>query len=74
VHGEDVRVLQAGGQRDLAPKARGPEARGQWLVQHFERDGAIVLVIVGQKYGRHAAATDLALDRISRPQTRLQLI
>jgi hypothetical protein len=60
-----VRVLQARGERDLAPKARRPEARGQRLVQHLECDGAIVLVIVGQEYRRHAAATDLAFDRIS---------
>ena len=40
----------------------GPRSGGKLWVHHLERDGAIVLQVVGEVDRGHAAATELALD------------
>src|SRR6266566_1646893 len=47
--------------------------RGHWA-HHFERDAAIVLQVVRQKHGGHAAAPQLALDAIPIGQRRAKAI
>ena len=73
VDGQDVRVLQPGGEADLALEALGAERVGQLGVQHLERDGAVVPDVVREIDRRHAAAAELALDRVVAGETCLKL-
>jgi hypothetical protein len=73
VDGEDVRVLQPGGEPDLALKALGAERAGKIRMQHLERDRAVVPQVVGEEDGGHAAPPELALEGVRRGQRRLQL-
>jgi hypothetical protein len=41
-------------------------------MQHLERDGALVLEVVREEYGRHAAAPELTLESVTVPETILQ--
>ena len=69
-HGEDVRVLQPCGQLDLAQEPLGAERGRQLRVQHLERHRAVVAE-VGREIDRgHAAAAELALERVSVGQGR----
>ena len=72
-HGEDVRVLQPGGEADLALEALGPEGGGQLGVQHLERDRPVVPEVLGQIDGGHAPAAELALERVAIPQPRAKI-
>ena len=74
VHGEDVRVLEAGGGLDLALEALGAERVGQLGVQHLERDRALVPQIVGQEDRGHAAPPQLALEPVAVGQAALKLL
>ena len=65
VEREDVRMLQAREQRDLAAKALGRLSVGDFGVDELERDLAIVPDVVREIDGRHPAAADLALDLVS---------
>jgi len=64
VYGEDVRMLESRGHANLALEALGPEARSELRMQDFECDGSPVAQILGEKHRGHAAATELALDRV----------
>ena len=58
-------MLQSGGELDLALETLSAERgrdRGQ---EHFERDKALVLDIVGEIHRRHAASAELALDEVA---------
>ena len=59
---QDVGMIEAGGDLDLAEEAVGAERGGELGVEDLERDGAVVLAVVGQVHGGHAAAAELALD------------
>ena len=63
--GEDVRVLQPGGQLDLAQEPLGAERGGELGVEHLERDRAVVPEVLGEVDRRHAAAPELALERVA---------
>ena len=65
VQREDVRMLQPGGDLDLAQEPLGPHHRRQLGVQHFDGDPTVVLQVLGEEYRRHAAPTELTLDRIT---------
>ena len=73
---EDVRVLEPGGEADLALEPVGAERGGQLGVQHLERDRAVVLEVLGQVDRGHAAAPELAVERVAvgqaLPQSSLQ--
>ena len=58
-------MLEPGGEPDLALEAVGAEGGGELGVQHLQRDRAVVPEVVGQVDGRHAAAAELALDRVA---------
>ncbi len=53
---QDVGMLEAGGGADLAQEALGAEGGAQLGVEDLERDGAVVLEVVGEVDARHAAA------------------
>jgi len=57
-------MLQAGGDLDLAQEPIGAERRRQLLMQHLDRDRAVVLHVLGEEYGRHAALAQLALHGV----------
>ena len=61
----DVRMGESGGDADLLEKPLGPERGGQLRAEHLDRDGAGVARVLGQKQDRHAAAIELALDRVA---------
>ena len=62
---EDMGVLQAGGELDFLEEAVGAERAGDLGPEHLERDLAGMLEVLREVDGRHAAATDLALDRVA---------
>ncbi len=64
VHGENVRMLQAGGDPDLLEESLRSERGGELGAQDLERDGPIVPEIVGEVDHGHAAAAELALDAL----------
>ena len=72
-HGEDVGVLQPGGELDLAEEAVGPERRGELGVEHLERDRAVVLDVLRQEHRGHPTAAELALERVAAAQAFLKL-
>ena len=57
-------VLQVRGGRDLGEEALGSDDRREFGTQDFERDFALVLDVLGQVDGRHAAFTEFALDAV----------
>ncbi len=61
---EDVRVLETRRGLDLLHEALGAQHRGQLWLQHLERDPAIVLEILRQVDGRHAARAEMTLDPV----------
>ena len=52
---QDMGVLQAGGQLDLAQETVAPERRSQFRSQHLERDDAVVPKVVREVDHRHPA-------------------
>lgn len=70
---QDVRVLELGGDGDLAPEALRPDGRGQLGVEHLERHQSAMLGVFGQIHRGHPASADLALDPIARAQSSLKL-
>src|SRR6476660_7811778 len=54
VHREDVRVLEAGGEANLALEPLGPERGGQLRAEDFQRDQAVVLEVASEVDRRHA--------------------
>ena len=70
---EDVRVLQPGGELDLALEALGAERVSEIGVQHLERDRPVVPQVLGEEDGGHAAAPELALEGVRCGERRLQL-
>ena len=64
-HREDVRMLEPGGELDLAQEPLGAQRRGELGVQHLERDGAVVPQVVREVDRGHAAAAELALELVA---------
>ena len=62
---QDVRVLQARGERDLLEESLGAKDRRKLGVQHLHRDFAPVANVFGQVHGRHAARAQLALEAVT---------
>ena len=61
---QDMRMLQLGGDPDLAQESFGAEHRGEFGMQHLHRHLPIVLDVVRQENRGHPTAADLPLDRI----------
>src|SRR5262245_56591744 len=62
---QDVGVAELRGGLDLSLKPLSTDRCGQFRSQDFERNLAIVLEIAGEIDSRHAAATELALERVT---------
>ena len=68
VHRQDVRVVELGGDLDLAQEAVGPRAWRRARGGAPSARPAVVLEVLGQKDRGHAAAAELALDRVTGEQ------
>ncbi len=68
VQWEDGRVLEPCGDFDLTEKAVGTEPRGKLGTEDLDGDPAVVLQILGQVYGAHAALAERALEAVAVPQ------
>ena len=64
-HCEDVGMLEAGGQADLPLEPFGAERDRQLGVQDLEGDVAVVLEVAREVDRGHAAAPELALERVA---------
>jgi hypothetical protein len=65
---QDVRVLEPGGEANLALEALRPQRVGQPGMEHLQGDGSVVLEIAGEMDRGHAAAPELTLERIATAQ------
>jgi hypothetical protein len=65
VQWQDVGVLQPGDRLDLAKKSFRPKRGGELGMQDFDGDGPPMAEVPGQKDRSHAAAAELALDRVA---------
>ena len=74
VQGEDVGVLKAGCDSDLAEESVGTDRSGELGAEHLYGDGPVVPGIIGQVYGGHAALADQALDGIAPFERSAQLV
>jgi hypothetical protein len=70
---QDVRVLEPRGEPDLALKALGAEGVSEIGVKDLEGDRAVVADVVGEIYRGHAAAAELALDRVAGAECRREI-
>jgi hypothetical protein len=73
MHGQDVGMLQAGGEPDLPLEPLRPQRGGELRVQHLERHGPVVLTIVRQEDGCHPSPAQLALEHVTLAQALLEL-
>ena len=64
VEGEDVGMGQPGRDLDLAQEPLRPERRRELGPQDLDRDRAVVLQILGQVYGGHAAPAQFPLQAV----------
>ena len=67
-------MTQRRGGLDLDHEPLAADHGGQLGLQHLERDLAIVLQILGQVHGGHAALPELALDAVAVGQGRGETI
>ena len=74
VDGEDVGVLQPGGELDLALEPLGAERGGELGEEHLEGDRAVVPEVLGQVDRGHAAAAELALEPVAVRQAACKLL
>ena len=65
-------MLKVGGGPDFPQEPLGAEHRGQLGPEHLDGDLAVVLAVVGQVDGGHAALAQLALDLVGIGQGGLQ--
>ena len=70
--GEDVGVLEIGGQLDLGQEPLGADDRRELGAEEFQRDPPVVAEVLGQEDGGHAAGADLALDPVAVGQGELE--
>src|SRR3954463_1615621 len=66
-------MLQRGSRLDLDDEAIGAEDGGEFRLEHLDRDLAVVLDVVREVDGRHAAAPEFALDPIPGRERRGEL-
>ena len=65
-------MLEPGGEADLALEALGAERGGELGMQDLEGDRPVVAEVVGEVDRGHAAAAELALDRVAAGESCLQ--
>src|SRR5687767_4644904 len=69
---KDVRMLKVRGCLDLREKSLGADHGGKLRFQDLDRDLSIVLLILREVHGCHAALTELALDTVPPCEGRIQ--
>jgi hypothetical protein len=67
-----MRVLESGGEGDLAAESLRTECGGEVGVEQLQRDGAVVLRVAGEEDGGHAATAKLTLEEVPTPERVLQ--
>ena len=67
-------MLEPGRDADLAGEAVRAERGGELGTEHLDRDLAVVLEVVGQVDGGHAALAELALDPVGGAEGTLKLV
>jgi hypothetical protein len=65
VKGQDMGVLQRGGDLDLAEEPLAAERGGELRLEDLERDQPVMLEVFGQEDDGHAAVAELALDPVA---------
>src|SRR4051812_10111631 len=60
----DVRMLETCRDLDFTQKPMGAGGGAQLRSHHLDRDGPMMLQVLGEVDGRHAAATELAVEAI----------
>ena len=70
---QDVRMLQAGGEPDLALEPLRTEGVAEVRMEHLEGDGTVVPEVVRQVHRRHTAPAELALDAVALGEALLEL-
>ncbi len=73
VEAEDVRVLQAGGDADLAQEPVRTDRGGELGAQRLDSDLAAVATVLGEEDRGHAALADQALDVVALAERSAQL-
>ena len=58
-------MMQIGGDFNLAEEPLGTNDDGEFGPEHLDRHFAVVLQVLGEVDGRHAAAPDLSLDGVA---------
>ena len=64
-------MLQVRGDADLAQEPFGAERGGHVGVEDLEGDGAVVLDVVREEHGRHAASSHFALELVGSTESVL---
>ena len=72
VERQDVRVVEPGGDLDLAEETGCPDIRGDIGSKHLHGNGALVLEVVGQEDFRHPSLSQFPLDLIAGRQRLAQ--
>jgi hypothetical protein len=72
--GEDVGMMQAGRQRDLTQEPLTAQHGGEFGPEHLERDLPLVLEVSGEVDRGHAAAPELALERVAAGEGRREAL
>jgi len=65
-------MLQAHPDVDLAQESIVAERDRELRKEHLDRDGPVVPQVAGEVYGRHAAAPELALERVAAHERMLE--
>jgi hypothetical protein len=72
--GNDVGMLKAGGQLDLAAETLGAYSEDEFGRQDLDDNASRQAGFGGKEHPAHASATELALDGIGGTECRLELI
>jgi hypothetical protein len=71
---EDVGVVEARGELDLAEEPLGADRSREIGTEDLEGDLAVVAEILGQEHDGHAALAELALEVVAAGQTGFELV
>ena len=70
-HGHDVRMLELGGELDLAAEAVHADAGGEFRREHLDHHRAAERRLLRDEHARHATAPELTLEDIRGPEGAL---
>ena len=73
-HRHDVRMLQGGGEADLAEETVDPDGAGELGAEHLDGDRPLVPEIARQPDRGHPAPAQLALDGVASGQGGIQTL